>query len=100
MLRMWERRSELNESVEDFTARVNADIDQYREAGLRVNYGVLADGNVFGQVGRPEPVRDPRTGMQVAETFVDLSVSEVLDARNRHEQIKAARAARPGRIIE
>ena len=93
-IRIWER--EANEHVNVFAERVNKDIDALRAAGLRVNAGALQNGVViFGQIGRAEPVRDPRTGAVIGESFVDLSSADVAAAVAAHEHAERVRASRP-----
>lgn len=98
MLAMWERNEIEGETLKQFVDRVNADVDAFRDIGLKVNFGPTPDGKVVGQVGRAEVVRHPQTGQAMGESFVDLSVAEVAKAKENHERAAAARASRPRMI--
>lgn len=98
MLVMWERNGAENESLAQFVARVNADVDGFHAIGLRANFGPTADGKIVGQVGKEEIVRHPQTGQAMGANFVNLTVAEVDAAKLSHERAAAVRASRPRMI--
>lgn len=96
MIKFWERDSSTNETIADFEARVNREVDELRDANLVVNLAALPGPTltVWGQVGADEPVVN--NGQLLGMRFKDQPGAEVkkkLDAR------KAALARGPSRVL-
>lgn len=100
MIVLYERSTSTGETVEQFAARINADTDRYRIAGLNVGLNALPSGEFFAMIGFAVRAPHPQLpGNFVVIEIRDLIVADVEKALREYEE-KQAKVAEDRRKLD